>query len=344
MKAAKSKFSHKIKEIVIQTAPTPNKKHVCSICSFSQYERTKVFDHIRLNHGIPVANCNSYINVAYLAKTKYYCLKCEFSSTIKNQAIAHFKQIHDALSIVKVEVEEFQCDKCDLSFTNTLNLDEHRVEVHQCSIYMCDQCAEIFTDHPTLSHHKSKSHTAPTGFKCQTCNLTKFQESELNKHIATTHMKQVAPIYECEKCAKTFGVIKDFHEHLATHEDKKYPCKQCKKAFENENSLNSHVIVAHMSLFHKCKLCEQSFAGESFLRKHVIKAHNPATDEKTYIRCGFCDKVFMVEKDKDFHEMTEHAEQYSIKKLKTFKCDSCSETFFGQFALKQHSKTHHENK
>ena len=219
--------------------------------------------------------------------------------------------------------------------------------------FSCAKCDFVSNTRGHLTTHIKGVHEKVSRYKCSICEYKAFQMSNIKNHIGMKHNTDkvgdlIIPLFPKEN-PTTQSIINNkiskrkFYNQ--TLNQSSINCTKCSYNASSQKGLYHHDQNKHEKVRrHSCKLCDYEAYFFGAVKYHVIKSHNPATGEKTYIRCGFCDKVFMVEKDKDFHEMTEHAEQYSIKKLKTFKCDSCSETFFGQFALKQHSKTHHENK
>ena len=92
----------------------------------------------------------------------------------------------------------FSCTICNKSFNKRLNLKYH-MRIHKKPT--CEIDNREF-DHPNiLAHHLKKQHV--DGYKCNTCGEVKKSQSELNKHLASSHQ----PTHKKPKKAKNLLII-----------------------------------------------------------------------------------------------------------------------------------------
>ena len=125
----------------------------------------------------------------------------------------------------------------------------------------CDECGKSFKDKHSLKSHIHRAHLAP----------------ELRKAV-------------CDLCGKLFkhkGNVKE-HKTLVHGASEAVECEVCKKVFNNQRYLNSHMRIHTNpeSLKRKCEMCDKMiFKGN--LKMHVKSVH---LEEETteIVECNIC--------------------------------------------------------
>ena len=76
-------------------------------------------------------------------------------------------------------------------------------------------------------------------------------------------------------------------------------CVVCQKEFQSVSLLKKHIMICHEegSRYHKCDLCQKRFAEDAHLTDHMY-LHS---EEYTF-KCGFCDKVYRLERQLVHHQ------------------------------------------
>ena len=80
----------------------------------------------------------------------------------------------------------------------------------------------------------------------------------------------------------------------------------------------------------KCKKCKKTFDSEFDLNSHVTKSHS------TTIKCKICTKIFSKNNELEAHIKSEHEE------IEKFHCENCDLTFVLKWRLEKHKTMHTE--
>ena len=78
------------------------------------------------------------------------------------------------------KVGEFKCEQCDVTFTSSATLKEHRVGKHSQKM-ICEHCEETFHEIWKLEKHL-RTHNKLPKFKCDKCSKEFYIEWRLKKH------------------------------------------------------------------------------------------------------------------------------------------------------------------
>ena len=63
-------------------------------------------------------------------------------------------------------------------------------------------------------------------------------------------------------------------------------CKKCKKTFDSEVDLNSHIITSHSTKV-KCKICTKIFSKNNELEAHIESEQEEIETEKKFLKPSF---------------------------------------------------------
>ncbi len=142
-------------------------------------------------------------------KKEYFCVTCKFTTPNQNTMHYHYKT-HD-------EKKEYECDKCNKSFTAKQTLDNHIRAKHtkEKELWECTKCDfKNLTKgncriHYVRMHCKSKVEKildeTDNGFACKTCNKTYKGATSFYYHA-----------YDCLQIKKNYCELADKQEASVT--------------------------------------------------------------------------------------------------------------------------------
>ena len=280
----------------------------------------------------------------------------------------------------------FKCVTCEMTFTRRYNLSRHE-KTHfagktlKCKIcykrlsedYLakheknhfakeeqnlveCDICGKKFTSLALKTHvrntHNNDSHT----FDCEICGRKYTRPASLREHIDINHSAET-PKFTCAKCGKRFGRYSIKRRHEKSHLDyKPFECKICLEKFREASHLKHHELIKHSNeKAFQCTVCNKKFKTKSSLKLHkfthteekpfqcnickmrfkaqiYLKSHK-LTHENPLYKCSYCDKSFALKGVLKEH-MKSHTEE------KNFKCTECNRSFLRNWMLNRHLKAH----
>ena len=99
-----------------------------------------------------------------------------------------FLDAEDKFSPSENEDKSYQCDACDSSFAEMVDLNSHLNDVHKGKkSFKCNICGSEFADYKGLKRHKEAAHEEKKTLKCNICDLNLLSQPELDIHMATVH-------------------------------------------------------------------------------------------------------------------------------------------------------------
>ena len=123
------------------------------------------------------------------------------------------KKYEDIEKQIKTEKNaHFQCNKCDMKFVTSKDLQNHKKESEACQAnFKCDQCEKRFRSEDQLSVHKSMHGK----FKCDKCEREFNIGGILEKHMTAVHgsIKLFCHYYNNEKDCPFDTQCLFAHEH-----------------------------------------------------------------------------------------------------------------------------------
>ncbi|XP_075032554.1 uncharacterized protein LOC142094377 isoform X2 [Mixophyes fleayi] len=178
-------------------------------------------------------------------------------------------------------------------------------EQMEVKLHRCKDCDKAFATGVELLKHK-KYHKPENLFKCPFCEHETTEAVDLILHVQVHGDNRP---FSCEHCS--FATTDSFKlsRHMRTHTgEKPFTCSVCQAKFTQKTSMEMHILRKHTKELPKlhCPLCNTVLTGKHSLKIHIRKQHSHSEAE--------------------------------------MKCRFCPATFHERFVLRQHQKTHRNEK
>ncbi len=106
--------------------------------------------------------------------------------------------------------------------------------------------------------------------------------------------------FMCHQCGKGFISNGLLTAHRKVHEDTKYPCPICGRAFNLPSGYRKHIQTHNPDRCFKCTVCEKSFNTRIYLTKHM------AIHSGKQYQCRFCECKFNTSDGLRQHQRHKH--------------------------------------
>ena len=145
---------------------------------------------------------------------------------------------------------------------------------------------------------------------CPMCKHGAYSQADASKHYHLSH-----PPIKCSKCPQLFNNLCSLRRHFYSHQELRFPCRNCGKSFLFESDLAAHHMKYRRHPGHMCnhevdgKICGKWFFSNSDLTKHAL-THTGKVHE--CLECGFTtlDKRYL------------HAHLYMYSDRLRYKCET----------------------
>uniref|UniRef100_A0AC11ELS3 Zinc finger protein 423 n=1 Tax=Ovis aries TaxID=9940 RepID=A0AC11ELS3_SHEEP len=290
----------------------------CTYCSRLFKHKRSRDRHIKLHTGDKKYHCHEceaafsrsdHLKIhlkTHSSSKPFKCTVCKrgFSSTssLQSHMQAHKKnKEHLAKSEKEAKKDDFMCDYCEDTFSQTEELEKHVLTRHpqlsEKADLQCIHCPEVFVDENTLLAHIHQAH-ANQKHKCPICPYCSKRDfnslAVLEIHLKTIHADKPQQSHTCQICLDSMPTLYNLNEHVRKlHKNHAYPvmqfgsisafhCNYCPEMFADINSLQEHIRVSHCgpnanppdgnnAFF--CNQCSMGFLTESSLTEHIQQAH-----------------------------------------------------------------------
>ncbi|GFQ79575.1 hypothetical protein TNCT_236441 [Trichonephila clavata] len=143
------------------------------------------------------------------------------------------------------------------------------------------------------------------------------------------------------------------NESFESSSENNFKCKDCKKVYSLQQTLNRHIKTFHSVSSYICAVCKRTFNRMDNLRRHQSTAHRRPFVQTTSSTSESSSRIrvhpyFGKENAASTSHATNDEENTRPIKLsnsttkKVFNCFECGKVFYQRNSLNQHVKTVHE--
>uniref|UniRef100_A0A4W6DK90 C2H2-type domain-containing protein n=1 Tax=Lates calcarifer TaxID=8187 RepID=A0A4W6DK90_LATCA len=180
-------------------------------------------------------------------------------------------------------------ESTELSYLNSVPLD-----------YQCYRCDKSFSSSHHLINHAFRMHSEDAGFLCAVCGKTLESTESLNVHLKSHRGSKC-----CHVCGKHCSSASALAEHMTSHTGLKlHRCHVCGKECGRKGDLKIHMRIHTGEKPFCCSFCGKSFTHSGHLKKHM-RSH---TGERPH-RCDVCGKGYLQKAHLKYHLGT-HTQKY----------------------------------
>ncbi len=322
-----------------------SKEIVCHICDEKVSSVTVLKAHVLIHSGNKVKTCqvchgryadiNKHVKTHYERKLDQTCTVCT-KSFYSREVLLHHQKIHDKKKAT------LKCNVCMKAFSSKCGLRSHKLNHTGGKLKTCQICNESVTN---ISAHLARHNKDRPIHKCDRCDRTYLDKSNLYSHMRKVHLKDGESIIlnghiikqkrsdqykACGVCGRKYHP--DFiKRHKESHSKEKQKCPQCSKEVKH--------IKQHLEWFHGetkrdfvCAICQKTCSSRENLKKH-----SDIHTGKNLKQCPECNGWFAG----IYNHMNTHHRQNSKHKVV---CPTCKKGYASSHVLKQHLKTHEKNR
>ncbi|XP_055710210.1 oocyte zinc finger protein XlCOF6-like [Phlebotomus papatasi] len=251
---------------------------------------------------------------------KFTCELCPYKTDLSATLKRHVKAVHQKL-------KDFQCTRCERSFTMESSLKIHMMRHEGIKNYECPICGVKKVAICELKSHMF-THTKEKTLSCEFCPYKCNARTNMRLHVKAVHQR--IKEHHCAICNSSFGAARSLKLHLMTHTgEKPHVCSECNKSFRRLNQLNIHMNIHTRENIFSCESCSFKTIYPRTLKAHVSVVHKGV---KNY-HCPHCEKSFGSPGNLRVHVMAHMGE-------KPHTCSECGKKFIEKSAMKKHMKTH----
>eukprot|EP00088_Acartia_fossae_P034948 TRINITY_DN3593_c0_g1_i2.p1 TRINITY_DN3593_c0_g1~~TRINITY_DN3593_c0_g1_i2.p1 ORF type:complete len:461 (-),score=18.15 TRINITY_DN3593_c0_g1_i2:122-1504(-) len=235
---------------------------------------------------------------------KFRCSKCSLRLT-DDEKLEHVKLNPSHTSSCKL-ISNLECKLCSKSFKSE-DTSDYRSHIashrNEDGMFSCSQCNKKIEKWGHFIQHMYKHRDSwKKPFKCQFCDYTSINRSNILKHENGQHLNPSERKYNCAICDKSFKTLNNLSQHIASHKNKIFSCEFCTKQFRSNIGLKQHRRL-HTGETLSCEVCQESFLSLHAVKRHerVVHAFNRITS-KFFCNVQDCSAQYSTVMERDSHQ------------------------------------------
>ncbi|XP_062448889.1 transcriptional repressor CTCF-like [Rhea pennata] len=228
----------------------------------------------------------------------------------------------------------FLCELCSYTCPRRSNLDRHMKSHTDERPHKCHLCGRAFRTVTLLRKHLN-THTGTRPHKCPDCDMAFVTNGELVRHRRYKHTHEKP--FKCSMCDYASVAVSDLKRHICSHTgERPFQCSLCSYASRDTYTLKRHMRTHSGEKPYECYICHDRFTQSGNMKVHILRKH---TENVAKFHCPHCDTVIARKIDLGVHLRKQHSYIEQGKK-----CRYCDAVFHERYALKQHQKSHKNEK
>ncbi|CAG9820213.1 unnamed protein product [Phaedon cochleariae] len=165
-------------------------------------------------------------NTGYEGEGAVKCTRCDFEAASQTLLTVHINQVHTTTNEAQeMEVENnntqpdrvlrkmFECDVCQMKFSNGANMRRHKMRHTGVKPYECRVCQKRFFRKDHLAEHFT-THTKTLPYHCPICNRGFQRQIAMRAHFQNEHVGQHDLVKSCPLCSYRAGSMKSLRIHF----------------------------------------------------------------------------------------------------------------------------------
>ncbi|XP_046802766.1 zinc finger protein 271-like isoform X1 [Lucilia cuprina] len=293
----------------------------CAICN-------KTFSHQKML----VQHCQK----AHPNEKTFKCLYCPTVFSKLKSVTTHYKRSHSKTT------KTIFCEYCNMSFFTKFLLERHLRSHTEQRPFHCNLCDKSYKYKRNLDVHLR---THSNNENSLNNPLDEYGENdEEEEHFLTeeddydnvgeevvdddSHEKETDFLVNAECSADEDEIYDDSNDLMIEHNK-----DNSSRTMATKHSTNREYLRKVYPIENKCFVCLKNFSQQKELIRHAEQFH---PNDKAF-KCRQCPTLFSKLKSLSSHFKRRHAHL-----AKTISCEFCNKTFFVQFHLERHRRTHSE--
>lgn len=159
--------------------------------------------------------CTFIISLCCVFKV-HRCERCDNYETLSRAALlTHLAQCqgNGENETVRHHRKMFECDVCNMKFSNGANMRRHKMRHTGVKPYECRVCQKRFFRKDHLAEHFT-THTKTLPYHCPICNRGFQRQIAMRAHFQNEHVGQHDMIKSCPLCSYRAGSMKSLRVHF----------------------------------------------------------------------------------------------------------------------------------
>ncbi|KAF2347529.1 Zinc finger C2H2-type [Trinorchestia longiramus] len=222
----------------------------------------------------PQCECVCYSEDEFLGHTESVHTTSKLQNFSKSNSSSIRKEYRTLDSKHSCKVE-FQCCRCEFSFTDRRLLDQHTMAKHSgAQPFQCSQCDYSTEQKLNFKRHVLAKHSSEKPFRCSECSYSSAYKIDFQRHSMLKHSDK--PPFQCTQCVYVSAHSSNFKRHMMVRHSgqKPFQCSKCQFSSADKSHLKKHTILKHSDIRPiECSLCEFSSIYRESIRNHMISKH-----------------------------------------------------------------------